>query len=460
VDRYDVVILGAGAGAKLIWGSVPGRTVAVIEQSRVGGECPFLACVPSKAMLRSAQVWRDGADEQWAGLFTGRVSGRQAYAEAVRRRDRIVHDRDDSLNAAALAKAGATLVRGHGRIVRPGVVEVSGSEIGFGDLVLSTGSAPTRPALPGLDSVPVWTSEQALSTGTYPHSALVLGGGPVGCELAFLFATFGTDVTMVQQGPRLVAREEPETSQALLELLTRCGVDVRLSTQLTGAMPGASGAHLTLDSGDELDVDVVILATGRHPRSAELGLEALGVGLTDRDAVPTDERCRVIGAKNVWAIGDLTGIAPFTHTAHYQGRVVAANLAGRQTRADYRAIPRAVYTNPIFASVGQTEQTAREAGIDPVVIRTPLSQAVRSATEGEPDGWLTMLADPGTGLVVGASAMGGKAQEWISEVSLLILAQIPIGVAKDVVHPFPTFGEILEIPIWDLHARIADRSTS
>ncbi|HEY7858249.1 MAG TPA: NAD(P)/FAD-dependent oxidoreductase [Candidatus Nanopelagicales bacterium] len=449
--------MGAGAGAKLIWGSAPGRTVAVIEQSRVGGECPFLACVPSKAMLRSAQVWRDGADEQWAGLFRGRVPGRQAYAEAVRRRDRIVHERDDSLNAAALAKAGATLLRGHGRIVRPGVVEVSGSEIGFDDLVLSTGSAPTRPALPGLDEVPVWTSDQALSTGTYPESALVLGGGPVGCELAYLFATFGTAVTMVQRGPRLVEREEPETSQALLELLTRCGVDVRLSTQLTGAAPGAPGAHVSLGSGDELDVDVVILAAGRRPRSAGLGLDALGVGLTDGGAVPTDERCRVIGTENVWAIGDVTGVAPFTHTAHYQGRVVAANLAGRQTRADYRAIPRAVYTSPVFAAVGHTERTASEAGIEPVVARTPMSQAVRSATEGESDGWLTMLADPGTGLIIGASAMGGHAEEWISEVSLMIRAQIPIGVARDVVHPFPTFGEILEIPLWDLHSRIAER---
>lgn len=452
-----MVILGAGAGAKLIWGSVSDRTIAVVEESRVGGECPFVACVPSKAMLRAARVWQSAAEPQWAGLFSGRAKGRQAYDEAVRRRDRIVHGRDDSLNAAGLARAGANLVRGHGRIVRPGVLDVSGTEIGYGDLVLSTGSGPVRPAVPGLDAVPVWTSDQALSTATYPESALVVGGGPVGCELAYLFATFGTVVTVVQREPRLVPREEPQTSQTLFQLLSGTGVDVRLMTQVVGAKPRGAGARVTLDGDVDLDVDVVILAAGRRPRTADLGLDALSVRLGDGGAVPIDDHCRVTGADRLWAIGDVTGVAPFTHTAHYQGRVVAANLAGRETRADYRAIPRAVYTSPVFVSVGHTEQSAREIGIDPVTVHTPMSQTMRAATNGEPEGSLTMLADPATGLVIGASAMGGSAEEWISEVSMMIRAQIPIEVARDVVHPFPTFGEILEVPLWDLAARMSAR---
>ncbi|UQU62601.1 NAD(P)/FAD-dependent oxidoreductase [Couchioplanes caeruleus] len=457
MDRYDVVVLGAGAGAKLIWGAVPDRRIAVVEEARVGGDCPFVACVPSKAMLRAAYVWRTPTDPQWAAMFSGRVTAREAYAEAVRRRDRIVHGRDDSVNAAGLAKTGATLLRGHGRVVRAGVLDVSGTEIGYGDLVLNTGSAPVRPAIPGLDTVPVWTSDEALSTTVFPDSAVVVGGGPVGCELAYLFAAFGTVVTLVQRGPGLVPREEPQTSEELRDLLVEAGVDVRLTTQVASLEPRGAGAHVKLDSGAELDADVVILAAGRRPRSAGLGLEVLGIRPDERGAVPIDERCRVAGADRVWAVGDVTGIAPFTHTAHYQGRVVAANLSGRRTRADYRAIPRAVYTSPAFVSVGHTESSARDAGIDPLIAHTPMSQAVRSATEGEPRGWLRLLADPATGVVIGAGAMGGYAEEWISEVALMIRAQIPVDVARDVVHPFPTFSEVLEAPLWDLAARLDDR---
>jgi pyruvate/2-oxoglutarate dehydrogenase complex dihydrolipoamide dehydrogenase (E3) component len=459
MDGYDVVILGAGAGAKLIWGSVPGRSVAVVEAARVGGQCPFVACVPSKAMLRSAHVWHEAGEPQWQVLFPRRVTRRDAYDEAVHRRERIVHSRDDSLNAAALAEAGATLIRGTGRIVRAGVLEVAGAEIGYDDLVLNTGSAPARPSIPGLDTVPVWTSDQALSTDVFPPSAVVLGGGPVGCELAHLFASFGTTITVVQRGPRLVPREEPATSAALLDLLVGSGVDVRLGTQIASAQRTDLGARVTLSTGDIVDAAGVLLAAGRRPSSVDLGLDALGIQLTGTDAVPTDERCRVTGADGVWAIGDVTGIAPFTHTAHYQGRVVAANLSGRPTSADYRAIPRAVYTSPVFASVGHTEASARAAGIDPMIASAPMSQTVRSATEGDSSGWLRLLAEPGTGIVLGASAMGGRAEEWISEVSMMIRAQIPVDVARDIVHPFPTYSEILEVAAWELAARGAEFAT-
>ncbi|MFJ6562677.1 dihydrolipoyl dehydrogenase family protein [Streptomyces sp. NPDC091412] len=453
MDTYDVVILGAGAAAKLIWGSVGDRSVAVVEWARVGGECPFVACVPSKAMLRSARVWQTAADPQWAGLFSGRVPGADAYQEAVRRRERIVHGRDDSTNASALAKTGATLLRGDGRVVRPGVVEVDGTEIGYRDLVLNTGSEPVWPQLPGLSAVPVWTSDQAMSTSDHPRSAVVLGGGPVGCELAFLFATFGTAVTMVQRNRRLIPREEPEASTALAEVLTGQGVRLHTATQATRAEPHGTGARLLLDTGERVEADVVVLATGRRPRSAGLELERLGIDLDPRGAVTVDERCRALGADHVWAVGDVTAVAPFTHTAHYQGRIVAANLRGRTVTADYRAVPHAVYVDPVLVSVGHTVASARAAGIEPLTTRTSMSQAVRSATEGESTGWLMLLADPDTRTVIGATALGGHAEEWISEVSLAIRAGVPVDVAADVVHPFPTFSEILEIPLNELAAR-------
>ena len=179
MDAADIVIIGAGAGAKLVWGSVPGRSVAVVEQELVGGYCPFYACMPSKAMLRSARVWGLGADEQFSGLFTGRSDATAAYQHAVVRRERIVHARDDSSTAAALQKTGARLLRGTGRIVQPGVVEVDGTRVEYRDLVLNTGSTPLVPQMSGLDTVPTWTSEQAMSTSEQPRSPSSVGPGRV-----------------------------------------------------------------------------------------------------------------------------------------------------------------------------------------------------------------------------------------------------------------------------------------
>lgn len=457
MNRYDVVILGAGAGAKMIWGALRGRSVAVVEQKRVGGECPFVACVPSKAMLRSARVWQVLADPQWAPLVEGRVPAAVAYGQAVRRRDTIVHGRDDSGTAAALEKAGAMLLRGTGRVVGPGVLEVDGVPVGYRDLVLDTGSAPVRPQLPGLDRVPVWTSDELLSSASYPRSVLVLGGGPVGCELSFLLATFGSAVTLVQRAARLVPCEEPEASAALLSTLTGVGVDVRLGSQVHEVTRHADGGRFALDTGPAIGAAAVVLAAGRRPRATGLGLDRLGVRLTAEGAVPLDDRCRVAGAEHLWAVGDVTGLAPFTHTAHYQGRVVAANLAGRALRADYRAIPRAVYVEPEMVAVGHTLATARAAGIEPLVASAAMSQAVRSNTEGAAAGWLRMLADPGTGAILGATAVGGHAAEWIGEVALAIRAGIPVPVAAEVVHPFPTYSEILEIPLWELTGQLEQR---
>lgn len=450
MDTFDVVILGGGAGAKMIWGSVPGRSIAVVEESRVGGECPFVACVPSKAMLRSADVWHLAADDEFSPLFIGRVGGANAYREAVRRRDRIVHDRDDSLNAAALAKTGAQLLRGTGRIIRPGVLSVVGEEVGYRELVLNTGSTPVVPELPGLDKVPVWTSDQALSTSELPSSIVVLGGGPVGCELAFLYATFGIAVTLVQRNRRLIPREEVEASEAMARVLVDRGVSVHLQSNAIGVGPEAGGVSVQLEDGTMIEADRLVLAVGRTPRSSDLGLDVLGVTPGKDGAIEIDERCRVIGADQLWAVGDVTRSAPFTHTAHYQGRVVAANLRGHDVLADYRAVPRAVYTSPVLTAIGHTEVSARAAGIEPLVVTAPMTDTVRATTDGSRAGFVKLVADPRRGIIVGATGMGGRAEEWISEMALAVRAEVPVWVLADVVHPFPTFSEVLDRPIWEL----------
>lgn len=452
MEHFDVVILGGGAGAKLIWGAVPDRSVAVVEQSRVGGACPFVACVPSKAMLHTARVWQTAADPQFAGLFAGRRSGETAYRMACERRDAIVHHRDDSLNATKLAQTGATLIRGRGHIREPGVIEVDGRSIGYRDLVINTGSDATYPPIPGLDPTKVWTSDDALSTTEQPASMLVVGGGAVGCELAFLFATFGTAVTLIQHGPQLLSSEEPRAAQSVNQALAALGIDVHTGTEVTGLTWVGITAHASLSDGQYVGAERVLVATGRAPRSEGLGLDNLDLKVAAGSAIATDERCRVVGAPHVWAIGDVTGVATFTHTSHYQGRVVAANLRGDPVAANYTAIPRAVYIEPTLAAVGHTVASARAAGIEPRVVTAEMSEAVRSVTDGAPQGWLILLVDPTLHTVVGATAMGRAAEDWMSLMSVAIRAQLPIDVLIDVVHPFPSFGELLEGPLWELMA--------
>jgi pyruvate/2-oxoglutarate dehydrogenase complex dihydrolipoamide dehydrogenase (E3) component len=268
-----------------------------------------------------------------------------------------------------------------------------------------------------------------MSTSEQPRSVAVIGGGPVGCELAYLFAVLGSQVTVIQRNARLIPREEPEASASMAERLTAVGVRVLLDHQAASAQPSGAGARLTLVGGDPVDADRVVLAGGRRPRTTGLGLEALGLDVQPGEAIKVDERCRVVGTKNLWAVGDVTGIAPFTHTAHYQGRVLAA--------------------------VGHTEASARAAGIQPIVARAAVSDTVRSTTEGSAQGWLKLLADPRRGTLVGATAMGGYAEEWISEVSLAVRAEVAMTAHADVVHPFPTYAEILEVPLWSLAAELS-----
>ncbi|BBY30329.1 dihydrolipoyl dehydrogenase family protein [Mycolicibacterium sediminis] len=456
-NDFDVVILGGGAGAKLIWGAVGDRSVAVVERSRVGGACPFVACVPSKPMLRTARVWQLGADTQQPALFTGRVPAAEAYRLACERRDAIVHHRDDILNAEALERTGAVLVRGHGQLREPGVLDVDGRTLRYRELVINTGSRSRRPDIPGLESAPTWTSDDALSATELPSSMLILGGGAVGCELAFLFATFGTAVTLVQRGSRLLPDEEPRASATVEQALAELGVTIHTDATVTGVASQGDRTRAQLSSGPRITVERIVLAAGRLPNSAGLGLSNVGLQLDDHAPIPVDDHCRVVGFEHLWAIGDVTGKSAFTHTAHYQGRVVASNLRGHSIRANYAAIPRAVYVEPTLASVGHTWATARHAGIEPISASVEMrTAAVRSITDGQSAGWVTLLADPQSGRLIGATGMGQNAEEWIVTVSLAIRASSPISLLADVVHPFPSFGEVLENPLWQLREALHD----
>lgn len=448
MEELDVVVLGAGSAGEDVARALAraGRSVALVEAGLVGGECPYLACMPAKAMLRSAAVWAGAQRLAELGATVELGDGTAAYRDAARRRDEIAEHRDDAGAAHELESVGVLLVRGRGRVTRPGVVEVDGRELGWRDLVVATGSTAIVPPLPGLDSAPTWTSDQALSAPERPASLLVLGGGAVGCELAQVHARFGTRVVLVDTARQLLGREEASIARLLEQVLRDDGVDVRLGVGLDSVAAADGGALCRLSDGSRLQVERVLVATGREPATKDLGLELLGVTPGEKGELAVDERCRV--TDHVWAAGDVTGVAPYTHTAGYQARVVAANLLGEHRVADYRAIPRAVYTDPPVASVGIDAKTAEQEGISAQTAVMDLAEVARTSTEGTGGGRLVLTA--ADGFLIGAAAIGPHADEWLSEAALAIRARVPLSVLADVVHAFPTFGEAYEPPLREL----------
>ena len=461
MESFDVVVLGAGSAGESISRSLAqaGRRVALVEALRVGGECPYVACMPSKAMLRSAQARVEARHlHDLAGASVDPVLDDDdlAFRRAVERRDDVAAHRDDAGAAEGTEQDGVVLVRGRGRVVREGVVEVEGRELGWTDLVVATGSHPVEPPIEGLDRVPTWTSDQALSAQDRPRSLVVMGGGAVGCELSQVHVRFGVRTTLVEAGPQVAGKEEPSIAAALAQVLRDDGVDVRLGVQVQRAELTDEGlAKVHLSDGGTVEAERVLIAVGRTPNTADLGLDVLSIEPDDKGALEVDDHCRVVGQQHVWAAGDVTGIAPYTHTANYQARIVTANLLGGDRTADYRAIPRAVYTEPAVASVGLAEEQARAQGIDAMTAVMDVGEVARAGTEGAGGGRLVLTADRERGVLIGASAIGPRADEWLSEAILAIRAEVPLSVLTDVVHAFPTFGEAYEPPLRELADRAA-----
>lgn len=435
--HYDAVVLGGGtAGERIAAGLArAGRDVALVEDRLVGGISPYFACLPSKSLLQSAR-----RGEPWE--------------LAVARRDALTGGRTDDRAAARMAEAGVTVLRGRGRVAGPGRVEVDGTPHAYTDLVVCTGSEPVIPPVDGLADVPLWTSDDALSVPDLPRRLVVLGGGPVGCELAQVYASFGSQVAVVEASGRLLTAEAPFAGDVLADALRRTGVDLRLGADVARIERKESGLRLWLSDGGTLDADRVLVAAGRRPRAAGLGLETLG--LSPAQGVPVDPTCRVQGAEGgVWAAGDVTGIARTTHAARYQADVVLTNLLGGHREADYRAIPRVVYTTPTVYAVGITPGQAAELGIDLATAGYDLAATARAAVEADVPGRVELYADRSRGLLIGAAAAGLHAEEWMSEIALAVRAETPLSLLADVVHAFPTYGESLEAPLRDLAGRLA-----
>jgi dihydrolipoamide dehydrogenase len=420
--------------------------------------------MPSKSLLRSAEVRVLVRDAPSLGAVSRPLElddDEAAWGAAVARRDEVARHQDDHGSAEAMAREGVTLVRGRGRVSGTGVVEVDGEELGWSELVVATGSRAVVPPIDGLAAVATWTSDQALTSPERPRSLAVLGGGPVGCELGQVYARFGVDVTLVETAPRVLPSEEPQVGDHLGRALEADGVHLLLGVTVSGAQAYEGRVRLDREGGgDAIVVERVLVATGRRPNVDDLGLELLGIE-PEKRGLQVDERCRVPGQDHVWAAGDVTGIAPFTHTANYQARVIAANLLGGDAITDYRAIPRAVYTDPQVGAVGLTAEAAREQGIDVSTAAFDVGATARAASEGSSGGCLVLVADRSRGVLVGASAVGRHADEWIGQATLAVRAQVPLSTLLDVVQPFPTFSEAYFPALQDLGAcpAIEDRSS-
>lgn len=458
MKHFDVVVLGAGSAGELIANELAksGKSVALVEKLRVGGECAYVSCVPSKAMLRSAYVRNEVKNLVSFGAASVKPdldSDESAFSVAVARRDIIAEHRDDAGAAANSIKMGVTLFRGEGKFRDAMTLLVNDQELSWSDLVLATGSNASIPKIDGIEEVEFWTSDVALSRSELPKSVAIIGGGPVGCELAQIYSTFGTQTTLIQFDAQLVNKEHPLISKKLSENLTANGVLVQLKKNVVKLEKLQDlQTRVYLDNGTTLDVERVILAVGRKPTTSGFNLEALGLELEKSGAIKVDAHCRALGNTNVWAAGDVTGIAPYTHTANYQGQIVVDNIENLSRAARYDAIPRAIYTDPPVVSVGRSFDPDSTAEV--VEAQNEISNTVRYLTDGGPDGLVILVADFAQGTLVGASAIGPHADDWMTEVVLAIHAKIPLTVLAEVVHGFPTFSEVLAKPLRELAAKL------
>jgi dihydrolipoamide dehydrogenase len=437
-DRFDTAILGAGPGGEHAAYALhaAGKRVLLIERELIGGECSNWACIPTKTLLRAGEV--QGESERAAGTGTASLD----WPELAAYRDYMTSAGDDSGRVANYEKMGVTVVKGDGRLAGPGALEVDGTRYEAEQILLSTGSEPVIPPIEGLAEAGYWTNREATELQEIPASAVIVGGGPVGIELSQFLHRFGCRVSLVQGAQRLADREDTRVSELLAAALGDDGIDVHTGVHATHAARDGDERLLTLDDGTELRGEVLVIAAGRRPRAADIGLETIGVEPTERGAIPVDEHCRV--TDGVWAAGDCTGVMLFTHLAKYQARVAMADMAGRPVTADYRAIPRVIFTDPEVAAVGMSEDQARAAGIDvaAITLDLPSGGVVRTYTyERDPRGELRLVFDRARRVMVGAWAVSPLASEWIHQAVLAIQAEVSVDVLRQTVPQFPSYAE-------------------
>ncbi len=453
-EHYDVVILGMGPGGEVAAGRLlkAGKSVAIVERELIGGECAYWACIPSKILLRPPEV--RGEASRAFGTTTPTLDPKGVFDY----RDFMIRNLDDSGQVEGYEDKGATVVKAAGRLAGPGRVEADGRTLEAEHVVVATGSSANVLPIEGIEDVPYWTNREATTTREVPERAVIVGGGPNGIETAQWLSRLGSEVTVVEHSEGLIDREDPRVGETIREILEDEGIGVRTSRKVEKARKeDGEGTVVTLDDGEEIGCDVVVLTAGRTPRVEDIGLESVGVE-PEKTGLAVDERCRVVGApEGLWAVGDVTGVLLFTHVAQYQGRVVADNILGTDRTALYRGIPRVVFSDPEIAATGLTEEEARQEGIDVAAVDVDLTKvAARPWTyEENPRGRMGLVADRGRGVLVGAWIVSPQAGEWIHYVAAAVREGTPLERLLDTVAQFPTFsGAFIEaIEMLDLRPR-------
>lgn len=445
-EHFDVAVLGMGPGGEVAAGRLiaAGKKVAVLERELIGGECAYWACIPSKTVLRPAEARTEV--HRAAGVSGAEVD----WASTREYRDVMIRHLDDSAQADGYADQGATVIRGEARLTGPGRIQVGDRRITAEHIVIATGSEALVPPVEGIEEITAWTNRETYTTRDLPERAVVVGGSAVGIETVAFLARFGVHVVLVHRGNRLLGREEPRVGELVHEYLAEAGVDIRLNTSATRAHRDGDDSVVTLEDGTEVAADVVIFGTGRKPRTQDLGCEDAGAELGEHGEVLVDEHCRA--AENLWAIGDVTGVMPFTHVAKYQGRIAADAILGRPRPAGYEGIPRVVFADPEIAAAGLTRDQAEQRGIHTAGVELDLAQALARpwTYEQDPRGHLGLLADAERKVLIGAWAVGPMAGEWIHQASLAIRTQLPLDVLRDQVAQFPTYHEAYQAALDEL----------